>query len=752
MHSRKRASKLLIWDERPPIFRIFGPLLNRFMPSVNATPEHVLQHHFGYKQFRQNQKQIIDHVLAGKDTFVLMPTGGGKSLCYQIPALVLNGITIVVSPLIALMKDQVDALRVNGISAAFLNSTQSLEEQRQIAQLLRQNHLKLLYVAPERLFANEGRFLEYLKGCRVALFAIDEAHCISQWGHDFRPEYRQLVQLKEKYPQIPIIALTATADKHTREDILDKLQLHEPRTFLSSFNRANIAYYIERKKNYYERLLNYLEQRKDEAGIIYCLSRQSTEDLAAKLLQDGFSAKPYHAGLSQEIRAKHQEEFLKDDVRIMVATIAFGMGINKSNVRFVVHVDLPKNIEGYYQETGRAGRDGLQSEALLFYSPGDVMKLRKFAEVEGNKEQTEIMIGKLNKMQQLCEIRTCRRKYLLNYFGEQAANACGSCDVCLSDFEKVDATVEAQKVLSAVYRLQQGYGATYVVDILCGSKSEKIKEEHRLLKTFGVGADHTREQWFDYIRDLIQLGYLQQSEGTYQVLQLTSSSQQVLRGEEKVFLVKSVARKEEAETAPKQAVSYEKVLFERLRQVRKQLADKENIAGYQILSDASLIEMAAYLPQTEPALRRISGIGDIKLALYGSYFLNEILHYCQENGLGTRIQQKSPKRERKSVSEEKTTDTKLTSLHLYKQGQSVSQIAELRNLSAVTIESHLAFFVQIGELEVGELVSAKKIPAIEKAIAQVGEAALSPIKEMLGEQFSYGEIKAVIAWRRRSFN
>lgn len=673
-------------------------------------------------------------------------------MCYQIPALVFHGATIVISPLIALMKDQVDALRVNGIAAAFLNSTQSIEEQRYIAQLLRQNQLKLLYVAPERLFANEGRFLDFLKNCQVALFAIDEAHCISQWGHDFRPEYRQLVQLKERYPQTPIVALTATADNHTREDILDKLRLHEPRTFLSSFNRPNIGYYIERKKNYYERLLNYLEQRKEEAGIIYCLSRQSTEDLATKLMQDGFLAKPYHAGLSQEIRAKHQEEFLRDEVRIMVATIAFGMGINKSNVRFVVHVDLPKNIEGYYQETGRAGRDGLPSEALLFYSPGDVMKLRKFAEVEGNVQQTEIMIGKLNKMQQLCEIRTCRRKYLLNYFGEKAEGACGNCDVCQSDFEKVDATIEAQKVLSAVYRLNQSFGATYVVDLLCGSKSEKIHEEHRALKTYGIGADLKKEQWFEYIRDLIQLGYLQQSEDKYPVLQLTPSSQKILKGEEKVWLVQSVTRKEESETAPKQAVSYEKPLFERLRHVRKQLADKENVAGYQILSDASLIEMAAYLPQTEPALRRISGIGDIKLALYGSYFLNEVLQYCQENGLGTRIQQKSPKRERKSSSEEKTTDTKLTSLYLYRQGQSVSQIAELRNLSAVTIESHLAYFVQIGQLEIGEMVSAKKIPLIEKAIAQVGDAALTPIKELLGEQFSYGEIKAVIAWRKRSFN
>jgi ATP-dependent DNA helicase RecQ len=719
------------------------------MSATLPNPEHALLHYFGYKQFRQNQKEVIDHVLAGHDSFVLMPTGGGKSLCYQIPALVMEGVTVVVSPLIALMKDQVDALRLSGISAAFLNSTQAPEEQRYIAQMLRQKELKLLYVAPERMFSNEGRFLQYLKDCAVSLFAIDEAHCISQWGHDFRPEYRQLAQLKEYFPHTPIIALTATADSHTREDILDKLQLQSAKTFLSSFNRTNISYYIERKKNYYDRLVQYLDQHKDDAGIIYCLSRQSTEEISGKLKQDGFLAKAYHAGLDQATRAQHQEEFLRDEVRIIVATIAFGMGINKSNVRFVIHVDLPKNIEGYYQETGRAGRDGLPSKALLFYSAGDVMKLRKFAEVEGNKEQTDIMLGKLNKMQQFCEIRTCRRKYLLNYFGEKAGTVCGSCDVCLSDYEKIDATIEAQKILSAVYRLKESFGANYVVDLLKGSKSEKIREEHKALKTYGIGADLPKEQWLDYIKDMIQLELLKQSEGQYPVLQLTENSQTVLKGEEKVWLVKSAVRLEDAGSSQPQTMPYEKALFEKLKAVRKQLADRENVAGYQILSDATLIEMAAYLPQTEPALRRISGIGDVKLALYGAYFLNEIMHYCQENGLQTRILQKSQKRERKSSSEERTTDTKRTSFQLFKQGQSVSEISEMRGLSVVTIEGHLSHFVQIGELEVTELVSQKKIPAIEKAIAQCGDMALSPIKELLGEEYSYGEIKAVIGWLKR---
>jgi ATP-dependent DNA helicase RecQ len=718
------------------------------MPSQVLSPDYILEHRFGYTQFRNNQKDIIDNVLSGNDTFVLMPTGGGKSLCYQIPALLFEGVTIVVSPLIALMKDQVDALRLNGIPAIYLNSTQNTDEQREVAKNLRNGTLKMLYVSPERLFANEGRLLDYLKECNVSLFAIDEAHCISQWGHDFRPEYRQLAKLKEHFPKTPVIALTATADRQTKDDILDKLNLAKPKVYVSSFNRANIFYYIERKKNHYERLVSYLTQHEGDSGIIYCLSRQNTEDLAEKLRNDGFMAKAYHAGLPQETRQKHQDEFLRDDVRIMVATIAFGMGINKSNVRFVIHVDLPKNIEGYYQETGRAGRDGVPSEAILFYSAGDVFKLRKFAEVEGNKEQTEIMLGKLNKMQQLCEIRTCRRKYLLQYFGEQAPNSCGSCDVCLSDFEKIDATVEAQKILSAVTRLQEGYGVQYVVDLLKGSKSEKIKEEHKQLKTYGVGADLPREQWLDYIRDLTQLGFLQQSEGQYPVLKLTEASKKVLRGEEKVWLVKAAVRKEEATMESKEAISYEKTLFERLRNVRKTLADRENVAGYQILSDTTLIEMAAYLPQTEPALRRISGIGDVKLALYGAYFLNEILEYCQENHLSTRVEKKSSKRERR-LSEEKVNDTKLVSFQLFKQGKSVGEICELRNLQASTIESHLAFFVMKGELEVTELVIKSKIPAIEKAIAQCGDQALTPIKEALGEGFSYGEIKAVIGWGRR---
>ncbi|MEJ7830208.1 MAG: DNA helicase RecQ, partial [Segetibacter sp.] len=476
-----------------------------------ADPKHILQTVFGYDKFRHNQQQIIEEILEGKDAVVLMPTGGGKSLCYQVPALCLPGVTIVVSPLIALMKDQVDALKVNGIKAEFLNSTQNTSEQAFIFQQLKSNKLKLLYIAPERLLGNETQFIRFLKQINVSLFAIDEAHCISQWGHDFRPEYLVLGQLKEYFPNLPIIALTATADAHTQRDIIDKLRFTKYKVFENSFNRPNIYYYVKPKKNYYEELTNCLSDHKNNSGIIYCLSRTSTERLAEDLKADGFNAEAYHAGLDKSIREERQDKFLKDDVQIIVATIAFGMGINKSNVRFVVHIDLPKNIEGYYQETGRAGRDGLQSEALLFYSAGDVLKLKKFAEVEGNQEQTKIMLAKLDKISRFCETKTCRRKYLLNYFGEDAPDYCGSCDTCLNKPVLKEATVIAQKILSAVARLRESFGMRYVVDVLKGSNTEKMREEHKSLTVYGIGKDMSKEEWMHYTKELLHFQYLEQS-------------------------------------------------------------------------------------------------------------------------------------------------------------------------------------------------------------------------------------------------
>ncbi len=705
------------------------------------TPIQILKDKFGYQSFRFNQEEIINTILRQQDAFVLMPTGGGKSLCYQIPALIFPGLTVVISPLIALMKDQVDALRINGIKASYLNSSLSSEESSEVYNELKRGELKLLYIAPERLFNNNEQFMFFLKSLRVALFAIDEAHCISHWGHDFRPEYRMLSSLKKEFPAVPIVALTATADKLTRDDILNKLQLNQARVFISSFNRPNIHYNILPKRGMYDELTTYLETHHDDSGIIYVLSRNSTETLAQKLTHDGFSAVPYHAGLTNECRKKNQDLFVKDEVKIIVATIAFGMGINKSNVRFVIHADLPKNIESYYQETGRAGRDGLKSEAILYYSGGDVIKLKKFAMVEGNPEQSRIMLRKLSQMASLCESNTCRRKTILNYFGEEAPDVCGSCDSCLSSREKFDGTIIAQKALSAVARLESRFGLTYVIDFLRGSKSEKIKEVHKNLTTYGIGGDISKDDWFRYFQDLISLGYLKQTGSEYPILALTEKSPAVLQGKESVFLVKTISKKEISFSEK----PYEKELFNELKIVRNNWARQENVPSYIIFSDATLLELATYLPQTEEDIKKISGFGEVKLAKYGQPFLKVVTTYCTKHQLASRISEKIPKRERRTKAERVVeTDTKIISYNLFKDKKTILEIATIRGLSPATIESHLAFYIQSGKLKVTELVSEDKIPQIVSAIKKYGHYLLTPLKEVLGEEVSYGEIRAVI--------
>jgi ATP-dependent DNA helicase RecQ len=708
------------------------------------TPLDALQKYFGYSNFRHSQEAIIQHVLNKQDVMVLMPTGGGKSLCYQLPAVLLNGLTVVISPLIALMKDQVDSLNLSGIPAAFLNSSQSPEEQKDIAIHLKNNELRLLYIAPERLFGKDDRLIIFLKTLNVVQIAIDEAHCISQWGHDFRPEYLMLAGLKKEFPGVPVIALTATADKLTQKDILEKLNLQKPAVFISSFNRENITYRVNPKKNSFNQLINFLEERKEDSGIIYCLSRKSTEALAADLKEEGFAAEAYHAGLTNEVKAKNQEAFLRDDVKIMVATIAFGMGINKSNVRYVVHVDLPKNIEGYYQETGRAGRDGLPSDALLLYSPGDAMKLRGFAQVENNPEQSAIMLKKLDDMVNYCQLHACRRQYLMQYFDEAFPDNCGSCDFCLSEFVKFDGTLIAQKALSAVARVKERFGVTYIVDFLRGSRSEKIWSEHRLLKTYGAGSDISKADWQRYLRELIAMGYLRLSDDAYASLKLTLKSDAVLKGLEKVELISSQTT-DEKETAP---LDFEAELLNTLRKKRQEIAVMENLPAYIILSDATLLEIATYLPQKLEELRQISGFGDIKLARYGREFLNLVTEYCALKGLNSRIGQKSAKRERKPR-KEKTPDTAKVSLALFRQGQTVTEIAHERGLATNTIEGHLSNFVQTGELDVLTFVNEEKIPAIKDAVEKYGNERLAPLKEILGDAYTYGEIRAVIAWMNR---
>ncbi|SDQ00916.1 ATP-dependent DNA helicase RecQ [Mucilaginibacter sp. OK268] len=717
------------------------------------TPQEALQKYFGYSNFRHHQEAIIEHVLSGQDVMALMPTGGGKSLCYQLPAVLLKGLTIVISPLIALMKDQVDSLNVSGIPAAFLNSAQTPEEQRQLVEKLKHNQIKLLYLAPERLFGTENKLVPFLKTLNVVQIAIDEAHCISQWGHDFRPEYLMLAQLKNEFPNVPVIALTATADKLTQKDILEKLNLHRPAVFVSSFNRANITYRVIPKKSSFKQLISFLKERPDESGIIYCLSRKSTEDLAADLKDEGFAAEAYHAGLNNEVKAKNQEAFLRDDVKIIVATIAFGMGINKSNVRYVVHIDLPKNIEGYYQETGRAGRDGLASEALLLYSPGDAGKLQHFARIEGNEEQSRIMLNKLNDMVKYCQLQSCRRQYLMNYFDEAFPPNCGSCDVCLTEFKRFDGTLIAQKALSAVSRLNERFGVNYVIDFLRGSKNEKIREEHKQLKTYGIGADISKVDWQRYIRELITLEYLQVTDDGYPVLKLTNQSSLVLKGIQKVeFIETQTTEEHHTEAAP----PHEAELLSRLKNTRRDIAELENVPAYIIVSDATLLEMATYLPQSLDELRLISGFGDVKLARYGRELLQPVKDYCKTKGLESKIAYKSPKRERKTKTERPArtprsgTDTRTETFNLYRQGKNATEIAAARGLSQVTIESHLSHFVQTGDLDVKELVAESKLPVIIEAVENYGAERLAPLKEILGDAYSYGEIKAVISWMNKS--
>ncbi|PWK72973.1 ATP-dependent DNA helicase RecQ [Mucilaginibacter oryzae] len=721
--------------------------------AISMNPQQALQKYFGYSAFRHGQEAIIQNILKGNDVMALMPTGGGKSLCYQLPAVLMDGLTIVISPLIALMKDQVDSLNVNGIPAAFLNSSLNPEETRILANRLRDNQIKLLYLAPERLFSadnKENKLVPFLKTLKVSQIAIDEAHCISSWGHDFRPEYLMLAGLKEEFPGVPVIALTATADKLTQKDILEKLNLKTPAVFVSSFNRANITYRVISKKNSFKQLVDFLSAHKDESGIIYCLSRKSTEALAEDLKEEGFAAEAYHAGLSNEVKARNQEAFLRDDIKIIVATIAFGMGINKSNVRYVVHVDLPKNIEGYYQETGRAGRDGLPSEALLLYSPGDAMKLQAFAKIEGNEQQSRIMLNKLNDMVKYCQLRSCRRQYLMKYFDEDFPAQCGSCDVCLTEYKRFDGTLIAQKVLSAVTRLNERFGTNYIIDFLRGSKSEKIREEHKQLKTYGIGADIAKTDWQYHIRELVTMGYLQTAGDEYPVLKLTEQSAAVLKGEQKVEFIEieKVEEVQHEETLP-----YEAPLFNTLREVRRGIAEGENVPAYVIVSDATLQEMATYLPQSLDELRMISGFGDIKLARYGRELLEPVKVYCAEKGLTSKIKQKSARRKPKSgqsaSSPKNNKDTKTETFTLYRAGKTVAEIAHERGLATTTIEGHLSHYIQTGEIDVHEFVSKEKLPVIADAVEAYGAERLSPLKEILGEDYSYGEIKAVISWMNR---
>nr|WP_244968511.1 ATP-dependent DNA helicase RecQ [Rosenbergiella australiborealis] len=591
----------------------------------------ILQETFGYQQFRPGQDSIIQAAIAGQDCLVVMPTGGGKSLCYQIPALVQNGLTLVVSPLISLMKDQVDQLRANGVNAESLNSSQPRELQQQIFQACRRGEIKLLYVAPERLMMES--FLDTLSEWQPAMIAVDEAHCISQWGHDFRPEYGAIGRLRERFPHLPIMALTATADSTTRHDILQRLQLKNPFIQISSFDRPNIRYTLVDKYKPTDQLLTYLRDQRGKCGIIYCNSRAKVEDTTARLQSRGWRVGAYHAGLDADERARVQEAFQRDDLHIVVATVAFGMGINKPNVRFVFHMDIPRNIESYYQETGRAGRDGLPAEAMMLYDPADMGWLRRCLDEKSPGVSQDIERHKLNAMGAFAEAQTCRRLVLLNYFGENRQAACGNCDICLDPPRRYDGLVDAQKALSTIYRVGQRFGMGYIVEVLRGAANQRIKEfGHDKLPVYAIGRDQSHEHWVNVLRQLIHLGLVTQNISQHSALQLTESARPVLRGELPLQLAvpRIIVTKTRPMTSRISGGNYDKKLFAKLRKLRKAIADEENIPPYVVFNDATLIELSEIQPHSPSEMLGINGIGQRKLERFGRPFMQLIKQHVDE--------------------------------------------------------------------------------------------------------------------------
>lgn len=694
-----------------------------------------LKENFGFEKFRPNQETIIKTVISGDDVLAIMPTGGGKSICFQLPALILPGITIVISPLIALMKDQVDSLKTNGISACYINSSQSSQEQQFYIDNLKSNTFKLVYIAPESLSYLDNIFNQLT----ISLIAIDEAHCISSWGHDFRPAYTNLGYLKNRFPSTPVLALTATADKATRVDIAKQLNLKNPKTFVASFDRKNLSLEVRPALDRVKQIIDFVENKPNESGIIYCLSRKTTEELAEKLSKNGISAKAYHAGLDNIIRAKTQDEFINDDCQVVCATIAFGMGIDKSNVRWVIHYNLPKNIEGYYQEIGRAGRDGLSAETVLFESYADVIQLQKFASDGLN---ADVQLAKLERMKQYADALSCRRKILLSYFGELVTENCGNCDICKNPPTFFDGTILAQKALSAITRLQESEPLAVIVDFLRGSRNAYIYEKnYQTLKTYGIGADISWYDWNQYLIQLINLGYCEIAFHQHNKILLTPFAKKVLFEGEKVKLttvVKKVIDKNEIKQE-KVKIAAKNSLFETLRKLRSEIAKEEEVPAYVIFSDAALRQMEILRPMSEEDFLAVEGVGKVKLEKYGSEFINAIIQF-QRN---------------KSVSKkEKKDSTYSKTLELFQNGLSVEEIAGTRNLGATTIVSHLAkLYVDGNDFDLNQFVSAEEIAEIGKAQIELENPnALRPYYDYFEEKMSYDKIRFGLAFLERKNN
>ena len=714
---------------------------------MTDTPLHVLQNTFGYPAFRGQQEAIVQHLCGGGDALVLMPTGGGKSLCYQIPALVRDGVAVVISPLIALMQDQVNALAQLGIAAAYLNSSLASEEQANIERRLRRQQIKLLYIAPERLI--QPRMQELLHDIPLALFAIDEAHCVSQWGHDFRSDYLLLGILHEQFPQVPRIALTATADARTRNEIIRRLNLEGAAQFVASFDRPNIQYRIEPRQDGRAQLLHFLRrEHQGDAGIIYCLSRKKVDETTAWLVQQGHKALAYHAGLAAQQRQQNQDRFLREDGLIMVATIAFGMGIDKPDVRFVAHLDLPKSVESYYQETGRAGRDGRNATAWMVYGVQDVLKLKQMlAQSEGSEEHKRVERHRLEAMLGLCEITSCRRQALLAYFGENDHPPCGNCDSCLTPVETFDGTEVAQKALSCCYRSGQKFGVNHLIDILLGKTTPKIEQfQHRELSTFGIGTELDAGQWRSVFRQLAARGYLQIDLEGFGGLMLTEKCRDLLKGKERIQLrrenrapagkVKAAGRVNvEPVSGPDQA------LWQRLRDLRKKLAQEQGVPPYVIFHDATLMELVRLQPSTLHAMGQVPGIGASKLARYGEPFLEVILEHT---GGGEKSTAQS-----RPDSEPAHGPTEQETLRLLRAGLTLDEVAQERGLTATTIYGHVAHLIEQKQVALDAVVPLPQEELdeiIDTLLAHAGEPfKLKPVFDALDGAYSYDVLRCVYA-------